>query len=110
MGKTKCPTSGVSQYASLAVPNPSITTGGEKMRRKTERYIESRQPGYYPYYKLQWWNPIMMAWQDIQRRCTTPDAALALIGDIPDIGQGQATRVMEIQERGRRPVVVECSK
>ena len=42
------------------------------MRNKTRRYMESRATGYYPYYKLQWWNPVMMAWQDIQRRYQTP--------------------------------------
>ena len=80
---------------------------GEAMRNKTRRYMESRATGYYPYYKLQWWNPVMMAWQDIQRRYETPSDALA--ATIPPLGTGQARQVIEVLDRGHR-IIYECNK
>lgn len=36
---------------------------------------ERRQAGYYPYYKVQWWDQRTVAWRDLQRRFDTPEAA-----------------------------------
>ena len=77
------------------------------MRNKTRRYMESRVPGYYPYYKLQWWNPIMMAWQDVQKRFQTPSEAM--IATVPSLGAEQARQVIEVQSRGHR-MIYECNK
>ena len=80
------------------------------MRRKTIRYMETRQPGYYPYYKLQWWNPVSFCWQVLNKaRFDSPTAALAAQGQLPELAKGQPLRVVEVNERGEIPLVVPCS-
>lgn len=58
-----------------------------------------RQPGYFPYYKVQWWDPVTVAWRDIQRRFPIPEDAVKH-------GQRQypksQLRVMVISQTGRR--------
>lgn len=52
-----------------------------------------------PYYKVQVWDPITMAWRDIQRRHDTfADAEAAFVA-------GKRCRVMVVTEGGRHAVV-----
>ncbi len=52
---------------------------------------------FAPYYKIQFRNQFL-AWQDIQQSYDTKEAAVM---DFPD---GKECRIMEITERGRRPI------
>jgi hypothetical protein len=51
------------------------------------------------YYKAQWYDPITLAWRDIQKACPTPDTARALFTN-----QHNTWRIMEITPQGRRPL------
>lgn len=50
---------------------------------------------FEPYFKAQWWNPRVSAWQDIQRQCFTPEAARELFKP------GRENRIMRISPGGR---------
>ena len=73
------------------------------MRAKTRRYMESRKPGYYPYYKLQWWNPIMLAWQTLQKQFRDKALAWAAVTALPKLAEGQDTRLIIVEARGQLP-------
>lgn len=53
---------------------------------------------FEPYYKVQTWNAVALAWEDVQRSYTTQVLAEA---DFPSSGRA---RVMEVTMAGRRPV------
>lgn len=53
----------------------------------------------YPYYKVQYLDPITIAWKDVQKRYRTVDEAQAALPDLPHQG-----RVMEVTRKGRRPL------
>jgi len=53
---------------------------------------------FAPYYKVQWWDDRTCAWLDVKRAHPTPAAARATYR------RGVRCRVMEITERGRRPL------
>lgn len=61
---------------------------------------QRRQAGYFPYYKVQWWDKRTVAWRDVQRRFATPQNAL-------DHGRKQhprvEVRVMTVSRTGRQP-------
>ena len=61
-----------------------------------------RQPGYFPYYKVQWWNDHVMAWQDVQHRFPTPDVANQAAPSLIPIGAN--FRLMEVRRDGRTPI------
>ena len=50
------------------------------------------------YFKVQWWDPRACAWCDVQKAHSTLEAARAAYRP------GVRCRVMEITERGRRPL------
>jgi hypothetical protein len=53
---------------------------------------------FAPYYKVQEYDPRSAVWVDMQRAYATPEAARAAYR------HGVRCRVMEITERGRRPL------
>ena len=53
---------------------------------------------FAPYYKVQEYNPRSAVWVDVQRAHPTPEAARAACRP------GARSRIMEITERGRRPL------
>jgi hypothetical protein len=53
---------------------------------------------FAPYFKVQWWDARTCAWLDVQRAHSTLEAARAACRP------GVRCRVMEITERGRRPL------
>lgn len=59
-----------------------------------------RQPGYFPYYKIQWHDAETMAWRDIQHRYPSPTEALEAIQDHHP--QDRQYRLMEVRQQGRR--------
>lgn len=64
------------------------------------RQVGARSRGsvrFAPYYKLQEWLPIALAWRDVQARHDTPEDAEAA-------RPAGRTRIMEITERGRAPL------
>ena len=65
---------------------------------RTTQIDRRRQPGYFPYYKLQYWLERERAWHDIQRRFPTPEAARDHIRRSPH----RRYRLMQIQREGRR--------
>jgi hypothetical protein len=52
-----------------------------------------------PYFKVQRWEPRSAVWIDVQRAYETPEDALRAAGLLAG-----KTRVMEIDEDGRRPL------
>lgn len=68
---------------------------------KTTQIDKRRVPGYYPYYKVQWRDPISDTWRDVQRRFPTPEEARH---QAPLLCPGRVTRLMEIRRDGRSPV------
>lgn len=56
-----------------------------------------------PYFKIQWNDPITMAWRDVQRRF---DRAADAVGQIADLTPANClgVRLMLITEDGRRPM------
>ena len=60
-----------------------------------------RSPGYFPYYKLQWYDSTIMAWREVQKRFTTPESAEAAAPGL--IPQGTEHRLMEIHRDSRHP-------
>ncbi len=52
----------------------------------------------FPYYKVQWYDPISLTWRDVQKAHPTEAAARAAFL------RGKQCRVMQIEERGRRPL------
>ncbi len=61
-----------------------------------------RQPGYFPYYKVQWWNEHVVAWQDIQHRFASPEEANEAAPAL--IPSGSKFRLMEVRRDGRTPI------
>lgn len=64
-----------------------------------------RRPGsarFAPYYKVQWFNPAVYAWQDVQQAHPTIDAAQAAFP------AGKRCRVMMITMQGRHPLPEAC--
>ncbi len=55
---------------------------------------------FEPYYKVQWFDPVTMAWRDVQRAYTTADEAQD--NAIP----GKQCRVMVITMQGRAPLTI----
>jgi hypothetical protein len=53
---------------------------------------------YAAYFKVQWWDDCTVAWVDVQKSHPTLEAARAAYRP------GVRCRVMEITERGRRPL------
>ena len=51
-----------------------------------------------PYFKVLWWDTRTCAWIDVQKAHATPEAARAAYRP------GVRCRIMEITERGRRPL------
>ena len=70
---------------------------------KPETIDERRGPGYFPYYKLQWYDPITLAWMDVQRRFPTPAQAATVGQSLVPRDRRQQLRVMEVDRSGRRP-------
>lgn len=73
---------------------------------------ERRQPGYFPYYKLQYWaaDEGTLAWMDVQRRYTTPDEAVEDGKQWLPVGaRGAQLRVMEVSRSSRRPLPLEIA-
>lgn len=55
---------------------------------------------FEPYYKLQWFDDVCMAWRDIQRQYpSAEEAARSIIGP-----SGRTWRLMEITMQGRHPI------
>lgn len=50
---------------------------------------------FEPYFKAQWWNPRVSAWQDRQKQCFTPEQARELYKP------GARNRIMRISPQGR---------
>lgn len=50
---------------------------------------------FAPYYKVQWLDPIIVAWRDVQQQFPTPEAAQAAF--LP----GKQCRIMAVTEQGR---------
>ena len=69
---------------------------------RTQAINERRQPGYFPYYKLQWWADDVMAWKDIQKRFGTQAEAAAMVPHL--VPQGTQHRLMKVERTGRIPV------
>lgn len=69
---------------------------------KIETINKRRQPGYFPYYKIQVWDNHNQAWHDIQRRFATPVAAHSQASSL--VSQGDHYRLMEVQKNYRAPV------
>jgi hypothetical protein len=61
-----------------------------------------RQPGYFPYYKVQYWLHRERAWRDIQRRFPTETEAVAAAPGL--IPEGVRYRLMCVTPTGRAPV------
>ena len=70
---------------------------------KTETINERREAGYFPYYKLQWYDPTTLAWMDVQRRFPTPAQAATVGQSLVPRDRRQQLRVMEVDRSGRRP-------
>lgn len=72
---------------------------------RTEMIDERRQPGYFPYYKLQFLEPHVHAWMDVQRRFTTAHEIANLDpAELPPWARGRQLRIMEVERTGRRPL------
>lgn len=57
-----------------------------------------RREGHFPYYKVQHWDPVTIAWRDVQRSFTTPDLAFKHGHTVhPRV----EVRVMTITRKGR---------
>ena len=68
---------------------------------KTAKIDERRRAGYFPYYKLQWWDETINAWRDIQRRYTSLQEALNKSDHLRPL----FVRVMVVERSGRHPLV-----
>ena len=49
----------------------------------------------FPYYKVQWWDPVSLTWRDVQKIRATPEEAQAAY--LP----GKTCRTMQVNENGR---------
>ena len=67
---------------------------------KTAHINERRQPGYFPYYKIQWRDEVIQAWRDIQQRFQSPPDAIHEASNL--IVPGVEWRLMEVSEHGRK--------
>ena len=63
-----------------------------------ERRRRAGSVRFDPYYKLQLWDAVSVAWFDVQRRFDTPEDARAATP------AGARSRVMLVTESGRRPL------
>jgi hypothetical protein len=50
------------------------------------------------YYKVQWFDPVSLAWFDVQKQHPTAEAARAAYP------AGKQCRIMEVTPKGRRPL------
>ncbi|HLE80144.1 MAG TPA: hypothetical protein VJA25_02500 [Dehalococcoidia bacterium] len=69
---------------------------------KSKLIDQRRQPGYFPYYKVQWYNVCNLAWEDIQRRFTSREAAQATATSL--VPFGTQFRLMEVTRTDRHPL------
>lgn len=68
---------------------------------RSAKIDQRRQPGHFPYYKVQEWDGAVRAWVDIQRRFPTPAAASGhAVKTLPD----SHWRIMEVHRHHRRPL------
>jgi len=52
----------------------------------------------FPYYKVQWWDPVSLTWRDVQKAHPTQGEAQSAY--LP----GKTCRTMQVNEKGRRPL------
>jgi len=64
--------------------------------RPDKRY-QYQQYRRFPYFKIQWYDPVSLCWRDVQKAYPTPIAAEAAF--LP----GKQCRVMQINETERVP-------
>ena len=77
--------------SALAADLARLGYGMERKRRRGSAR-------FAPYYKVQFWRPDALAWQDVQAQYPTIEAAQAAFPP------GQRCRVMEVTMQGRRPL------
>ncbi len=65
---------------------------------RTKVIDQRRQAGYFPYYKLQTWDTVKIAWMDVQARFSSPDDAFRHGWTHH---QGKGLRVMTVSREGR---------
>ena len=64
-------------------------------RRETYAYLHHRR---FPYFKVQWYDTIAMAWRDVQKSHATEQLARAAFL------RGKQCRVMQVDETSRHPL------
>lgn len=64
-------------------------------RKETYAYLQHRR---FPYFKVQWYDPVSLCWRDVQKaHSTTQDAESCYL-------PGKQCRTMQVNANGRHPV------